>query len=325
VKATAAAACAFVLVAAGCGSLVSGTPPSPKDVMTWIANADLRDAHVSIAGSPGGTADMDLRADGDVVFKPGLAFHLTTTTTMGTVATAGEVLSVAGATYQRAGGGRWTPGPILLVPAVLAAWTGAAHPRYVGEERIAGAQCWHVAAGFGGSSLDLWVREPDGLPARVRVDQLVVDYGRYNRGLSIAPPAAGAVRPQPKSLMAAVGQVAHLDGVDVTVSRVEPSYRPASRALAPRPGSRYVVAQVAYTLTGAEPVAYGPEQWRLTDATGTGYLSAFLDRQPVLARGDLAAQGASAGGFIAYEAPVAARGLLLVAAIGEDRVTVALN
>jgi hypothetical protein len=315
---------ACALLVAACGPL---GPPSAPDILGRPGQADLRDAHVTVSGSPGvGAADVDLQAAGDVVFRPQLAFHFTATTTIGQAAATTEVLAVAGATYQRSGQGRWSAsGTTPVPPGVLSPWTVARDPRYLGEEDVNGARSWHVAATAGDGALDLWVRESDGFPVRARVGQLVVDYGRFNRGVSIAAPPASAIQQEPKSLSVKVGEVAHLRSVDVSVTGVELTYRPANRTLRPRTGYRFVVARVAYVLTAADRVSYGPLQWRLTDTRNATYAPAFLDREPRLAMGDISVPGATVGGFVGYEAPVAARGLLLRGAIGDDSVTVSLG
>lgn len=318
-----AAACACALLVVACGPL---EPPSAQDVLGRPGHADLRDAHVTISGTPGGGASgVALQAAGDVVFRPRLALHLTTTTTIGQAASTIEVLSANGSTYQRSGTGRWSEGASPVPVDVLVAWTAAEEPTYVGEEDVNGSRCWHVVATAGGRALDLWVRESDGLPARARVDQLVVDYDRFNRGLSIAPPAASAIQAKPRSLTVKVGEVAHLNEVDVTVSSPDLAYKPANRAIKPRTGYRFVIAKVEYVLTGADRVSYGPVQWRLTDAKGTSYAPAFVDREPRLDLGEISVPGASVSGFLGYEAPTTAKGLVLAGAIGEDTVTVSLG
>jgi uncharacterized protein DUF4352 len=327
VKALAAGvACACALLAAACGLPANiGGPPSAQDILSRPAGSDLRDAHFTISGTPGeGLAGVQVQGDGDVVFRPRLAYHLAVTTSLGAVTTAGEILSVAGSSYQRTGGGRWQPGPAAIVPAALAAWSGATGGRYVGEEVVDGSRCWHVSATSGTQPLQLWVREPDGFPARSQVGQLVVDYGRFNRHVAIAPPPASALQPAPMTATAKVAEAAHLNGVDVTVAGVNLRYVPANRALRPRAGDRFVLAEVVYVLTGKDRLSYGPVQWRLTDARGANYEPAFLDREPRLGLGELTAQGQQARGFLAYEVATAATGLRLEGAIGSDRVTVAL-
>ena len=316
-------ACACALLAAACGPL---GPPSAQDVLGRPGQGDLRDAHVTISGTPGGDASgMELQAAGDVVFKPRLAVHLTATTTIGMAATTTEVLTAEGATYKRTGGGRWAQAASPVPADALVAWIAGEDPRYVGEEDVNGVRCWHVAATAGGQALDLFVRESDGFPARARVGPLVVDYGRFNRGVTIAKPAPSAIQLAPRNLTVKVGEVAHLNRVDVTVSSPDLAYKPASRTLRPRTGYRFVVAKVDYVLTGGERISYGPVQWRLTDAKGTGYPTAFLDREPRLGLGEISVPGASASGFLGYEAPTTAKGLLLMGAIGEDTVTVSLG
>jgi len=325
VKAIAAgAACACVLLASACGlPLGLGGPPSAQDILGRPAGADLQDAHLTVSGTPGeGLANVQLEGDGDVVFRPRLAYHLAVTTSVGAVTMAGEVLSVDGATYQRSEGGRWQPGPATIVPAAFSAWSGATDGRYVGEETPAGDRCWHVAATSGGQPLDLWVRESDGYPVRSQLGRLVVDYSRFNRHVEIAAPPASGLQPPPLTVTGKVGQPARLSGVDVTVASASLSYLPATRTLRPRPGDRFVLVDVVYARTGPDRVSFGPLQWRLTDARGANYQPAFLDREPRLGLGELMAPGQQARGFLAYEVPVAATGLRLEGTIGMDRVTV---
>jgi hypothetical protein len=325
VNATAAGiACACVLLTSACGLPFAG-PPSATDILARPARADLKDAHVTMSGRPGaGIASVDVRGDGDIVFKPRLAFHLTITTAIGTANASDEVLAVGGGTYQRSGEGMWSRGPAAIPPSAFSAWSAASRPRYVGEETMNTTRCWHVAATAGSNPLDLWVRESDGFPIRSRIGQLVLDYSRFNRGLSIAAPPAGAIRPESRNLGPRVGEVAHLNGVDVTVVTADLHYQPV-RAPKPKPGSRFVVAQVEYVLTGPDPVSCGPAQWRLTDARGMGYQPVSTDREPRLGASDLTAPGQRAGGIVAYEVPNTAAGLLLKGAVGDDTVTVSLG
>lgn len=303
-----------------------GGTPSAQDILSRPGRAGLRDAHLAISGTPGqGMTDVLVTGQGDIVFSPRLAYHLAMTTSIGGVNVASEVLSVDGSSYQRSSGGRWLRSPVAIMPSSFVAWSGAGAARLVGEEAVAGSRCWHVGATTGGIPLDLWVREADGFPVRAQVGQLVVDYSRFNSGVKIAAPPASAVQPQGKSVTVTVGQAAHLNGVDVTVPAADLNYRPANRALRPRPGDRFVLAEVDYLLTGADRVSYGPVQWRLTDVHGADYQPAFLDREPRLGLGDLTARGQQARGFLSYEAPAAAAGLRLQGAIGGDTVTITLG
>src|SRR2546421_1656797 len=304
----AACACALLAWVAGaasaCGSplgggLPFGGPPSAASILGRPAASGLKDAHLTMTGTPGqGVANVQLQGDGDAVFSPRLAYHLAVTTNNGAVKRSDEVLSVNGVSYQRPAGGRWLPGPAQIVPAAVSAWSGATEGRYIGEETVNGARCWHVAASAGGDLVDLWVRQADGFPVRSQLGRLVVDYSKFNRGLTIVPPAAAAIQPQPKAAAVPVGAVAHLSGVDVVVSAVTANYKPANKNLRPRAGARFVLVDLTYTLTGADRVSYGPFQWRLGDAGNASYQPAFLDRDPKLGIGDLTAGGQKVRGFL---------------------------
>jgi hypothetical protein len=316
--------CACGLAACACGvQLPFLGAPTARDVLARPSRASMRDAHFTVSGAS--TAGVRVAGAGDIVFKPRLAVHLTETSSAGSTPSTVEIIAVDGLVYQRFPSTRWARVPASVQPAALSAWSSGAAPRYLGEETVDGARCWHVTASYGSSRLDLWVRESDGYPIRARVGDLAIDYDRFNSGVRIAPPPAEDVEPLPKNLVARVGEVAHLDGVDVTVAGVDLAYQPATGAPRPRAGDRLVVAEVAYLLTGSSRAAYAPAQWRLSDSRGSAYAPLPSGREPRLASGALTAPGGAAHGFVTFEVPAAATGLVLSGTIGQDTVSVALG
>src|SRR5207245_3662921 len=140
----------------------------------------------SIVGTPASTgAGVAVKGDGDIVFRPKVAMHLTETTSSTGGSQTVEILAVQGAVYQRSGDPKWSQVAVGAQPSAFSAWSQSTNPRYLGEEKIGGSACWHVAATYGGGRLDLWVRQSDGYPLRARVGQLVVDYGRFNKRVRI--------------------------------------------------------------------------------------------------------------------------------------------
>jgi hypothetical protein len=317
--------CACAILGCACGASLFG-PPSAKEILARPARAALKDAHFSVSRDPSGSpASADIKGDGDIVFRPRVAMHLTETSSMESTPQTVEILAVNGSVYQRMGAVKWSQVSANVRPAAFSAWSGSSDPRYVGEEPLGAGRCWHVAASYEGNRLDLWVRESDGFPLRAKVGQLVVTYSNFNSGVRIEAPAPDTVRPQPRSLLIKVGEVAHLNGVDVAVPSADLNYQPASRSLKPKAGQRCITVEVAYTLTGNEKVTYGLVQWQLTDAHGTKYAPVRLDKEPRLGFGDLASPGDKAHGFLSFEAPSVATGLTLTGTIGSDTVTLGLG
>lgn len=317
-------ACALALSAC---SLPFTGPPAAQDILSRPAGSGLTDAHFAIAGTPGeGTAGVDVDGDGDVVFTPAVAVHMIATTLVGSAAASQEMLLVGGASYQRVGDGRWEPAPSAIPPSSFDPWVGAAHPAYAGEETVDGSRTWHVTATSAGMPLDLWVRESDSYPQRVRIGQLVIDYGKFNGGVRIAAPTGAQLEPPAQHETSGSGATVHLTGVDVSVGGVDLNYVPADRSLRPPAGVRLVVALVTYTDTGTGPVSYGPVQWQLTDAAGASFPPAFSDRQPALGLGQLTARGTSVRGYLTYRVPATGvTGLQLEGSIDLDTVQVRLQ
>ncbi len=188
-------ACTLLIV--GCGHNTSpAKQPTAQEIIGKPAKAPLNDAHFSLHGAPANaTSNTTVAGEGDIVFRPQVAFRLTATTITGATSATAEVLSIEGQTYQRAAGRKWSRGPASSPVPAFSAWSSAANPRLVGEEPVDGSRCWHVVATTNGSNLDLWVRKSDGFPIRSRVGQLIVDYENFNTGVSISKPPATDIVP----------------------------------------------------------------------------------------------------------------------------------
>jgi len=306
--------------AAGCS-----VQPSATDLWGRPLQSAARNAHATVtaAGRVGGEA---LQGDGTVVFKPRTAMSLHLRTRLGVLPGVLDVLEVGGVTYQRAAADqKWqrssTPPPDPT-------WDGASDPRLLGEDTLVGDPAWHLKATRGGSAVEMWVRKSDGYPLQVvtrngagTVFRFV--YDRFNGATPVVAPSPPEIKPPARMLSGRVGDTLSLDEARITVLSSDDNAVPDDDSVAPRPGNRYVVVEVAVENTGTSALSTFLD-WRLTDSARDSWSQALAVREPSFAAGELA-PGESARGFLTYEVSAAATRLVLSVKLDDDTATFALT
>ena len=121
-----------------------------------------------------------------------------------------------------------------------------------------------------------------------------------------------------------MGTAVALNSATVTVVSADLNYKSSDQFTQPKAGNRFVAVEVLYGNTGTEKVSYSPLDWKLSDSSGFSYDYSYSGKGPELHSGDLNA-GEKARGFITYEVPQAATGLVLKLALGDDTLTVPLD
>lgn len=102
-----AAAGVLVLMAA-CTAPVIGTPTA-QEIAAKPAHSGLKDAHFTITGHVvSGAADVQVKGEGLMVFKPASASRMVLTAALGVLPFSIELISVGGNDYQRVGNAKWT-------------------------------------------------------------------------------------------------------------------------------------------------------------------------------------------------------------------------
>jgi hypothetical protein len=101
------AAAPLVLLAA-CAAPTIGTP-SAQEIAAKPSQSNLKDAHFTLAGQvTSGAADVQMRGEGLMVFRPATASRMILTGSVGVIPIAVELISVHGVDYERAGNAKWT-------------------------------------------------------------------------------------------------------------------------------------------------------------------------------------------------------------------------
>ena len=304
-----------------------GGPPTAKEILNKPASSNLKDAHIKIGGHvTSGALSIDMTGDGVILLKPKAASDIRLQGSLGAIPIAIEALSVDGKDYQRTGSEKWT----VTEGKSSVAWSDAKDASLVGEESMPDGKAWHVkGTGSDGKPFDVWVRESDGYPLKATASlgdsgTMTMVFDKFNTGATISSPPASEVKPAAKTLTGEVGTAVALNSATVTVVSADLNYRSADEFTQPKAGNRFVAVEILYENTGTEKVSYGPFDWKLTDSSGFSYDHGYSGKGPELHSGDLG-PGEKARGFITYEVPQAAAGLVLKLTLGDDTLSVSLG
>jgi hypothetical protein len=284
----------------------------------------MKDAHATVvAHLTNGAFNIDMT--GDAVFLKE-ASDLKLQGSLGAIPLAVEYLSVGGKSYQRTGNNKWVP----QQQGSPTNWAATNNPSYAGEDNLTLGKAWHVKGSQNdGTPFEMWVRESDGYPMKLyigpsKIGTFTVTFDKFNTGASLAAPVASDIQLPPRSLSTAVGHSAQLTGVTVTVVSADLNATSSNEFIQPKPGNRFVAIEVLYENTGGGKVSYGTYDWKLVDGSGFSYSQSYTGKDPALQSGDLQA-GEKARGFITYEVPQTAAGLVARGTFGSDRLSVALQ
>ena len=321
------ASAGLLVLESACAAPFTGTPTA-QEIAAKPARSGVRDAHFTMTGQMvSGAGDVQVKGEGLMVFKPASALRMVLTASLGVLPFSVELISVGGNDYERIGNAKWTRAASKAKPASGGSWATAKDLKLIGEESLSLGKAWHLKGTANGQPFELWVRESDGYPLKyVNGDpnaSLTLAFDRFNTGQRVSEPASSDIKPEPKTVTGAVGQVLHLNGVDVTVVSVDPNYKAANQFITPKPGNRFVVVEVLYQGTGSERIAYNEFDWSMSDGQGFSYQPSFADKEPQLHSGQLD-PGGKARGFITFEISTTAQGLVVKAKIGDDSASVPL-
>lgn len=311
-----------------CAAPVIGTP-SAQEIASKPSHSNLKDAHFTLAGQvTSAAANIQVKGEGLMVFRPAMASRMVLTGSVGAIPVAVELISVDGNDHQRVGNAKWTQTTSSAKPASSATWATAKNLKLIGEEDLPQGKAWHVKGTGDGQPFELWVRESDGYPLKYQSENpaaaLTLTFDHFDTGQRVTAPAPSDIKPEPKDATGTVGQPIHLNGVDVTVVSVDPNYKPANLFITPKAGNRYIVVEILYQRTGPDAVSYNEFDWTVSDSQGFSYQPTFADKGPQLNSGQLVPDG-KARGFITYEVPTTAQGLVVKAKIGDDSASVPIG
>jgi hypothetical protein len=298
--------------------------PNASDLWGRPLQSGVRNAHATVTAA-GGTSGETLQGDGTVVFKPRTAMSLRLRTRLGPVPGELDVLEVGGVTYQRAAAGqKWQRS---AAPALDPTWGGATDPRLLGDATIGGAGAWHLRATRGGSAVEMWVRKSDGYPLEIvtsngagTVFRFV--YDQFNAATAVVAPSPPDIKPPARVVSGRVGDTLSVNGARITVISCDDDAVPDDDSVAPRPGNRFVVVEVAVENTGGGNLSTFFD-WQVTDSARETWSQAVAVREPSFLGGELA-PGESAQGYLTYEVSGTASHLVLSAKLGDDTATFAL-
>jgi hypothetical protein len=305
------------------------SPPTPAEILQKPGQSDMKDGHFAVkAHLTSGALTVDLTGDGTLILKPkyGLSFHLQGS--LGQLPIALDEITVDNQSYSRLGSQKWSQSSSQSEPGNSV--SSAKSPKLVGEETLSAGKSWHIQATDATSNqvFDAWVRESDGYLVKyagsLSTGTISMEFDKYNTGASVSAPAAADVQPPAKNVSGQIGAAMALNGVTVTVVTADLNAKSGNDFITPKAGNRFIAVQVLYENTGTDPYAYNPFDWKLTDSAGFSYDSSFSEIGPQLNSGTIQ-PGEKARGFITYEAPLSATGLMLRLTSGGDTATVALS
>jgi len=325
-----ATAGAVLVLSSACG-LPFGTPTA-NEILGKPAKSDLKDAHYTLTAHYSvGATGADVRGEGLMVLKPKSALTMKLAGSLGTIPFSVELISVDGQFYQRIGTAKWTKTTAANKPTLADSWSQAKDAKLVGEQDLPQGKAWHVKATIQSMPMEVWVRESDGYPLKLFTSatdsssSFTFVFDKFNTGTKVTAPAASDMKPEPKVVAGTLGQVMHLNGVDVTLVSADQNAKSPSKYIVPKAGNRYVAVQVLYESTGSDPINYSPFDWKMTDSAGFSYDYTYSGIGPELRSGTLTGLGDKARGYITYEVPTSSTGLTLKLKSGEDIATVPLG
>lgn len=316
------------LLSTGCSAPLIG-PPAAHDILAKPSKSGIKDAHAAVKGhfASGGFA-AEITGEGLVIFRPKTAMHLRLQGQLGALPFGLEIISVDGKDYQRLGTQKWTQ-ENAKKPADPEGWQRATDPRLLGEETLPQGKTWHVKSkDQSGNDFDLWVRQTDGYPLKYASGSsdgsFTLIFDKFNTGATVKAPPPSEIQPAARNVRGRVGEAMQLNAARVTVVSANLNAPPADRYSKPKPGNRFVVVEILYENTGNEKVSYNPFDWKLSDGAGFSYDDTFGGREPTLHFGEIS-PAEKARGFITFEVPEAATGLVLKSKLGDDTMTIALS
>ncbi len=309
-----------------------GGPPTAKEILQRPASSGLKDAHATLIGHfTSGAFSLDVTGDAVFVVQPKSGSDLRLQGSLGALPIAIEYLSVGGKDYQRVGSDKWTEQASKGSAAGASSWSDARDATFLGEESLPLGKAWHVkATTTDGSPFELWVRENDGYPLKYtatmgQAGTITLTFDRFNTGASITPPGPSDIKPAPKNVTGTVGGAMQLSNATVTVVSVDLNFVSGNEFAQPKAGNRFIAVEILYENTGSDKISYNPFDWKLSDSSGFSYDQSFVGgKEPSLHSGDLQI-GEKARGFVTFEVPQSASGLVLKSSLGDDTMNVPIS
>jgi Domain of unknown function (DUF4352) len=323
----------MVLTLFGLALLLSGgcaapwTPPTPSEILAKPSQSSMKDGHFRISGHiTSGAYASDVSGEGTMVMQPRYAFSMRLQGSIGQIPFAVQQVDVNGKSYSRVGSAKWTKSDARNEPGNP---SGARAARLIGEESLSAGKSWRVrAVNSSGQTFDMWVRESDGYLVKYAgtsdTGSISIEFDRYNTGETVSAPAASDIKPPARQLTGKVGDALQLNGLTVTVVTADLNAKPGNQFIQPKAGDRFVVVQVLYENTGSESISYNPFDWKLSDASGFSYSTAYPGVAQELQSGSLSS-GEKARGYISYEVPQSASGLSMKFQRDDDTASVTLG
>jgi len=326
-KASVVGSLTVMILASACAAPWS--PPTPAQILLKPSQSGEKDGHFNLKGHfTSGAFSADVTGDGTMVLKPRWALSMRVQGSIGAIPFAVQLIEVDNKSYSRVGTEKWAESESKSQPA--SNLSSAKNPKLVAEEDLPQGKTWHLQATDSSSnqSFDAWIRESDGYLVKYSgstdTGSLTIDFDKFNTGATIEPPPARDIKPPSRNLTGKVGDRLSLTGVAVTVVSADLNAKPGNPYIRPKTANRFVAVQVLYENTGTDAVNYNPFDWSLRDASGFSYDQTFAGIGPELHSGTLN-PGDKARGFIAYEVPTSATGLMLKLKQGDDSATVMLG
>ncbi len=318
---------AALFFASGCAT--PWTPPTAAEILAKVSKSDMKDGHLNVKTNvTSGAFSADLSGDGTMVLKPKYALSLRLQGSLGQIPIALEQIETDGKSYSRVGIEKWSEMDSKGEPG--GGVSKAKNPKIIGEDSLSVGKSWHVQAtdASSGRLVDIWVLESDGYLAKYSGNtdngSIALTFDKYNTGATVAAPPASEVKPPAKNVTGRVGAPISLNAVTVSVVTADLNAKGGNEFVTPKPGNRFVTVQVLYEDSGTDAYNYNGFDWKLKDASGFSYTSTYADIGPELNSGSIRPRE-MARGFITYEVPVTATGLVLTLTSGGDSATVPLG
>jgi hypothetical protein len=322
-------ACGFAVIALASGCAAPWSPPTAAEILQKPGQSDMRDGHFNLKGHfASGAYSTDVTGGGIVVLKPHYAASFTLQGSIGQLPFAIQEVVIDDKTYTRIGTQKWTEQPTNSKPGNLG--SDAKNAKLIGEDNLSQGKAWHVQATIGSSNqpFDAWVRESDGYLTKYSSSSdtgtLSLDFDKFNTGQVVSPPNPADIKPPAKNLTGQVGSPLALNGVTVTVVSVDLNAKSGNEFITPKAGSRFVAVQILYENTGTDPYDFNPFDWKLTDSAGFSYETTYSGIGPELHSGTLQ-PGEKARGYMTFEVPSSATGLMLKLTSGDDSAVVPIS
>lgn len=182
------ASAGLLVLQSGCAAPFNGMPTA-QEIATKPARSGLKDAHFTMSGEVvSGAADVQVKGEGLMVFKPASALRMVLTGSVGVLPLSVELISVGGNDYERVGNNEWTRATSKAKPASGDSWATAKDLKLIREESLSLGKAWHLKGTTNGQPFELWVRESDGYPLKYMNGDpnasLTLTFDRFNTARS---------------------------------------------------------------------------------------------------------------------------------------------